>query len=995
MYPGNAGPDAFAPWGTAMNKLRSLRSRMLLGAAAVLVLLTGISQYRAEERRLSEIDDAYVKLQFQVDAIARRHADILRNTHTLFMALLTDLDVKTFGTGDSCRNAMNDLLARESTLDNIGLAQLDGNTTCNGRNFQSVDLARLPFFQQALRVNDTVVGTPMIAPNTGNWVLPFARAIRDGRGNPEAVLAASISLSNLLDEFSQTEFVKTARMGIVDADGMVLAHYPDAARMVGRNISTEHFFNTIIAAGGRGTAEAPGLDGQPRLFAFAQLPETDEKPVYVWVSSFKKVITANSDQLYLKTMAINLTIAIVLFLVFWLTWEGQVMRPLLALTQAARDLRAGDYQARSGLAPSDNEFGTLARMFDEMAESLSSKAEILQLNRALRVLSSCAENVVRARDEQELLDSVCRTVVELGEYAYAWIGFAEDDERGSIHVVASYGGVLDDVILNARPTWKEGEDRMGSVAEAISTGRRQVSQDHAAADVSTLSPWRKVVMKRGMNASVSFPLKFEGQVKGVLSILAGKTHVFTEAELALLEKLADDLTYGVNTRRVELERQRAEALAERLAKVDTVTELPNRIELIDHLQKHIKRTPGTDEPVAVLLVSIDRLTDVQDAIGIAGVDDVLRQFATRLSAQMAGIHYVARNSADSIAIVSPLAIEKPDSVARVVTGLVEEPIEYAGIPIGLQVTVGAALYPEHGDDADTLLRHADIAVRDARTAGNHFGIYRGVSESENPQNLILLAALRRGIRDDELVLYYQPKVSTSSTAVIGAEALVRWQQPERGMVPPGQFIPLAERTGLIKSLTYWVLGAAMRQTNLWQQRGGGTRIAVNVSQYNLRDPEFYEQFVNLPAKFGAKLENLDIEITESALMVDPHHTRALLERLCGLGVRVFIDDFGTGYSSLAYLATLPIHALKIDRSFVIKMHEPRFHTIVHSTISMAHSLDMKVVAEGVETLDLVEELAALGCDEIQGYVYSKPLPAEELEHWREQFSRGAEPAVGR
>lgn len=964
-----------------MMLFRSLRSRAMLSVAIVMLFIMGIAIYRAYDRRNDDTSDALAQLAAQTNSLATRHADIVRNTSTFIEALLTDLSVSAFVSAQSCVDAMARIMLRESVYNNIGIATLAGNTECNGRATPAQDLSDRAYFQQALRSSSTVAGEPVLAPGTGHWVLPFARAIRGSSGNVEGVMVATVSLMYLVDELARTKTMETARIGVVSADGIVLAHYPDPGRMVGQDITSEQFFTTMVAMGGEGTGEEAGLDGVDRIYAFTKLPATETFPVYAWVSVYKRDVTALADAQFVQAIMLSGLLAALCFTFLWFAWERLVLRPLTAIEVAARRLSAGDYLARSGVRPATEELGTLATIFDDMADSLASNAEVLQLNRALRVLSSCAKNVVRASNEQELLDGVCRTFIESGNYCYVWVGFAENDERGTLSVAAWSGDIIDDVVIHNERSWKDGPDPSSI---AIRTGQRQVVQD-VEADPEKMPAWRQTFLDRGIRSIVVLPLIKKGKAFGVISIFADKPHAFTEEELVLLDELAEDFTFGILTRRAALASQRTEELVEQLAKVDVVTGLPNRIELIAHLDRFINRVGAENAGFAVLSVSVDRLIDVQDAIGIAGVDNVLRQFANRLSGHMAGIHFVARNSADSIAIIAPLAVEAPDAVAKAVQELAELPYEFAGIPVDMQPTVGVAIFPEHGKDADTLLRRADIAVRRAHEVGAVYGVYAGSDDSENPQNLIMLSGLRTAIREDHLVLHYQPKVSTSSPTVTAVEALVRWQHPERGMIPPGLFIPLAERTGIIKPLTYWVIGAALRQLAVWQRDGGGMRIAVNVSHNNLRDPDFYEQFIALPEQNGARLEGLDIEMTESALMDDPERTRELLLRLSGLGVRIFIDDFGTGYSSLAYLATLPIHALKIDRSFVIQLAEPRYRTIVESTISMAHSLGMKVVAEGVETMQLVQALAEMGCDEIQGYVYSKPLPVADLEPWCARF----------
>jgi diguanylate cyclase len=316
-----------------------------------------------------------------------------------------------------------------------------------------------------------------------------------------------------------------------------------------------------------------------------------------------------------------------------------------------------------------------------------------------------------------------------------------------------------------------------------------------------------------------------------------------------------------------------------------------------------------------------------------------------------------------------------------------EPFEHAGVPLDVRTTSGIALFPAHGASADALIRRGDIAVRRARTAGLEYALYSGKGETESPQRLILLAELRKAIKDDGLLLYYQPKIDVRTRAISGAEALVRWPHPERGMVPPKDFIPQAERTGLIKPLTDWVLSAAGKQISHWQRLGIEMPVAVNVSPNNLRDPDLLKQLVALGTLSGGRLDLLQLEVTESALMEDPEQSHDILSRIRDLGVQIFLDDFGTGYSSLSYIAALPIHSVKIDRSFIIRMmqHE-RHRAVVIAAISLAHSLGMKVVAEGVETAEQAGAVIELGCDEIQGFFFGKPVPADEFLRWKTGFS---------
>jgi EAL domain-containing protein (putative c-di-GMP-specific phosphodiesterase class I) len=305
--------------------------------------------------------------------------------------------------------------------------------------------------------------------------------------------------------------------------------------------------------------------------------------------------------------------------------------------------------------------------------------------------------------------------------------------------------------------------------------------------------------------------------------------------------------------------------------------------------------------------------------------------------------------------------------------------------LDVEASIGVALYPDHGDGPEELLQHADIAMYVAKETHAGFVLFDPSQDQHSPRRLALLGELRRAIDQQQLLLHYQPKVDAHIGQVLGVEALVRWQHPEHGLLPPGEFIPLAERTGLITPLTHYVLDAALRQCNAWRQAGHELAVAVNVSARRLLDLEFPDEVAGLLARWEVPARLLVVEITESTIMADPTHAIQILERLNARGVEVSIDDFGTGYSSMAYLKSLPVHELKVDRSFVSKMtSNPSDAVIVRSTVDLGRNLGLRVVAEGVEDSVTLQELDALGCDAVQGYYISRPVPADDLISWLEQ-----------
>jgi len=607
-------------------------------------------------------------------------------------------------------------------------------------------------------------------------------------------------------------------------------------------------------------------------------------------------------------------------------------------------------------------------------------------NRALRVLSTVNQALIHGDSEPALLNLVCSALVDQGGYRMAWVGFAEHDQNKSVRPVAQYGvtaGYLDYMEIS----WADTERGRGPTGTSARTGTVQVSRD-IASDPRVLA-WRAEALRRGYASSIALPLVAGPDTFGVLTIYSKETNVFDEEEVALLRELSADLSFGIVTHRSNEERRRAEARVERLANFDALTELPNRIQLISQLEGAIERKGSGTEGVALMMLSVDRFSEIQEGVGIAGADDLLKKVALRLGNVAEG-NFIARIADDSFAIVIPqVDAERAHELAKRIQRAMTDPFELAGVPLDVRTTSGIAMYPAHGASADALIRRSDIAVRRARTAGIEYALYSGTGETETPQRLILLAELRKAIKDDELLLYYQPKIDVRARAVSAVEALVRWPHPARGMVPPKDFIPQAEQTGLIKPLTDWVLGAAWKQISHWQRLGIEMPIAVNVSPNTLRDPEFLKQLVALGTQADARLDLLQLEITESALMEDPEQSHEVLSRIRDLGIQIFLDDFGTGYSSLSYIAALPIHAVKIDRSFIIRMmqHE-RHRAVVIAAISLAHSLGMTVTAEGVETADQAKAVIELGCDEIQGFFFSKPLPAPEFIRWKANLRWG-------
>jgi len=431
------------------------------------------------------------------------------------------------------------------------------------------------------------------------------------------------------------------------------------------------------------------------------------------------------------------------------------------------------------------------------------------------------------------------------------------------------------------------------------------------------------------------------------------------------------------------ERIGAEEALRHQALHDALTDLPNRTLLQDRLAQALRSAQRDGHPLALLLLDIDRFKEVNDTFGHAAGDRLLRQVGRRLRRVVRAADTVARLGGDEFAVLLPATdTGGATTAAEKIRRALEQPVGRGGYRVSAEASIGIALYPAHGAEAATLLQHADVAMYAAKRTGEGWAVYNPAHDRSSPDRLALLTDLRGAIAGGELALHYQPKVELATGRVRRVEALVRWQHPRRGLLPPAQFIPLAEQSGLMGPLTLWVLGEALRQCARWRQAGLALGVNVNLSMANLHDPALPEAIAGLLQAHGVAPADLRLEVTESAMAADMTRTIATLECLATLGVHIAVDDYGTGYSSLAYLKRLPVDELKIDKGFVRHLATDETDaTIVRSTIGLGHNLGLRVVAEGVEDHATLELLRVMGADAVQGYYVSRPLPPDDLERW--------------
>ncbi len=639
------------------------------------------------------------------------------------------------------------------------------------------------------------------------------------------------------------------------------------------------------------------------------------------------------------------------------------VKELELLTEAAEDLAFGIQALRT------------------KARRRQAEQEIQRLNRVLSTRVAVNHALIHATGETALLKEICRVLVEDCGYRLAWVDYRQADETQPYYPVAHEG--FDEGFLALGVAWGSSAEGMAfsrRLEATLETGRPLVMRDILN---DPEAPLREEARERGYAAAIVLPLRVEGELIGMLVIMAAEAEAFDAKEVELLFATANDLGFGISTLRTRARAAEAEATIKRMAYSDALTGLPNRVRLRELLGEAIATAKQERRPLGLLQLEVGRNREINEILGYREADRFQQEVAGLLVQTVGGANSVARVGECEFAVLMPSdGAEQASQLAQRIVVALYEPIELSGLFLDARASIGIALYPGHGTDPEALIRRASIALEQAKRSSAGYAVFKGGLDLECAQRMALMGDLRRAIERNELLLHYQPKLQIATNKVCGSEALVRWQHPLHGLLAPDQFIKLAESTGLITPLTYWVLDAALGQRYAWHEEGIERPVSVNLSARDLRDPKLLERINGSFATWGAQSDWIEFELTESALMEDPVAALETLVRLKDLDARLSIDDFGTGYSSLAYLQQLPVDALKIDQSFVTRMLDDEGSAkIVRSIIELAHNLDLTVVAEGVEDRDTLSRLGTFGCDIAQGYTISRPIPAEQFRDW--------------
>jgi diguanylate cyclase (GGDEF)-like protein len=608
-------------------------------------------------------------------------------------------------------------------------------------------------------------------------------------------------------------------------------------------------------------------------------------------------------------------------------------------------------------------------------ERLEAEKKLKRLNRLYAMVSGITALGIRARNRDDLFGNSCQIAVEHGEFAMAWIGLSDRD--GTRLVPMAWAGVDPEARASIEAVLSSDNGTLQGdtlVAQAIRGKTALIANDVQSDRRLLLS---RMHLKAGVRSIAFLPLIVADKAIGVLVLYTNNVEFFDAAGLTLLTELAGNIAFAID----HMEKQER---LDHFAYYDALTGLANRRLFLDRVTQHMLSATSGGHKLALFLFDLERFKKLNDSLGRAAGDALLKQVAGWLAQNAGNDNVVARMGADQFAVVLPDVSHEAGvvrSLEKTLAAFLNHAFNLNDGVYRIAAKAGVALFPDDGTDADTLFKNAEAALKKAKVSGDRYLFYAQKMTETVAGSLGIENRLRHALEQEQFVLHYQPKVDLVTGKVTGAEALIRWNDPQTGLVPPARFIPILEEIGLIHEVGRWALHKAIEDYQRWRSTGLATvRIAVNVSPLQLRSRSFITEIEEAISMSPDSAAGLELEITESLIMEDVDHSIISLLAIRAMGVTIAIDDFGTGFSSLNYLFKLPVDTLKIDRAFVVDMISGSGGlTLVSVIVNLAHALKLKVVAEGVETEAQLRQLRLLHCDEMQGYLFGKPVPVEIFE----------------
>lgn len=958
-----------------------LRGRLMLSVAIALVPAMLVLLYAGYEQRQHILEDVRTDaLQF-ARATAAEHRKVMRDTRQTLQILAQMPQIRSPRT-EECSPMLRAVMSGQEHLLNLGLIALDGSVACSVVPLPGpVDLSDRPYFKRALEKGGLAIGPYQIGRITGQPSINFGYPVLGEAGTTVGVVFAAVSLGWIETRFDELSLAQGTEVRILGPDHRLLTRYPRSDTAADGEAGDDSIGEAADALNGEGTAVLVGDDGVRRLFAFIDLMDTvDSGRLMLGFGIPLSIAYASLDWMLARNGAILLGAVLLAMLAAWCTGGSLVVRPVRALLKTARGLEAGNLSARAPALADGGELGALCRAFNAMAQSLEQRIadsqeqieRIRRLNRVYAVLSAINGAILRAQDRQALLQEACRIAVDHGGFLRAWVAVPDKGGR-ALRPVASAGADGPPISrFEIPPTCSSGDHPVIlAFCTAEATVRTDLSEDGAAG-------WEAASSTKGCRTICALPVSTDAGVSAVLVLCSHEDSRLDEDELRLLRELAADTGLGLAL----IDRQQQ---IQRLASYDSITGLPNRFLFEEHLANAIARARHHGRHVGVMSVEIAGFRSLNEAFGYAAGDGALQAVAKQLAAAMRDGDTVARQGSDEFGVVLAdiaKADDLPAVVARIVEGIPKHAL-VQGQEVGFSVNVGVAMFPQDAADPDALLRCVDAAADAAKEEpATTVTFFSPAMDARARRGRQVESELCNALGREEFALVYQPIFDIATGKMEGVEALLRWRNRVLGQVSPAEFIPIAERTGLICDIGEWVLTEALTQAIRWRESGHPrVCVSINVSPVQLRNPLFPGRVERAlgQGRFDTEVLSVALEITESQLMACHDEVVSVLHWLKERGFALYIDDFGTGYSSLAYLKQLPVDTLKIDKSFIDDIgRNESADTMVHGIVALAHGLRMRVIAEGVETHQQLELLRHLKCDAAQGYYLSKPVVAAAI-----------------
>lgn len=911
--------DILAKWG--------IRAKLILVIVLVTIPLLALLLYSYQQQRTMEEEEAIDDLRRSVSIIAHEEQNLIDASRELLVAL-EQMPSIWRAPQVQCAAFLARLQKDYRRYANFGVLEPNGDLYCSAiPGSARTNFANRAYFGRALETRSFSVGDYQMGAIVHKPVLVVALPIVGVNSRVERVLFASISLDWLnREELGIREHLPHgAILTKVDMTGRIFMRTANAVDWIGKQFPDKTILGIALdGSRNEGTTRRLASDGTARLYAFAPLFNHEGKwAAEVILDMPEAPVLSQVKQMIALDLTLDGIVVLAAVASAWLLGSALIARKVTRLAAAAGQLRRGNLSARTGLPHQAGEFGQLARAFDDMAVSIEWREAALRAEeeKYRLLVESANEGVLVVQDG---------TLKFVNLKLSAMLGYTREE---------LVGRNLSDLIHSE--DWPSVEDRnhgriQGEEVDKISVVRMLTSDNRTKWVEANVAPtrWKEAPAVLGF-------------ITDITERVAAK----------------DRLAY--------------------LAQHDALTGLANRLLFVDQTERALVRAVRHARHVGVLYFDLDRFQTINDALGLASGDEALKAIAGRLARATRPDDTVARIAGDEFGVLLD-DIASPDDIAAIahkLLGVVAQPLEIARRELHLTASVGISTGPDDAPGADALLDNAGRALDAAKAAGkNTFHFYSSQAHAAAIERLTIESELYRAVENQEFILYYQPRVDLRSGIITGAEALLRWRHPERGIVPPGAFIPVLEQSALIGEVGAWVVQETGRQLAEWNALGwSGLRVSVNVSPHQINKPEFTVQVSQALNDAPVKPGQIELEITESALMNDPARVSDVLQGWKAIGAPLLVDDFGTGYSSLSYLHLFPVDILKVDQSFVGKMFADKHSlAIVRSVIALAHSLGMSVVAEGAETREQAELLGAEGCEEMQGYYFSRPLPAEQF-----------------